>query len=395
MKALFCYDGPLYKDENGDYYDSILNDQMFQRYFKVADSLELLIRTREIRKSQAEKKMSKLMNPSINVTECPNLSSISGLIRNYRLAKKIIEERIKVADLIFIRVPSVIGNYSVDICEKLGKKYLLEVVGCPWDSYWNYSLKGKLVAPIATQMMKRRVKQAPFVLYVTNNFLQKRYPTCGMNINCSNVELQPATETIIENRITKIENDRQKMIIGTAAGLDVLYKGQQYVIRALGELKKQGYDDIEYQLIGGGTGAYLQKVAEECNVVEQVNIIGQIPHDKVFEWMDSLDIYAQPSRQEGLPRSMIEAMSRGLPCMGARTAGIPELIDDEFIFSNSKTEINEIVNIILRLYRDKDLRKRVAKRNYLEAEGYSRDILVNRRTSFFETYAKSVSDAKH
>ena len=36
MKAVFCYDGPLYKDKNGNYYDSILNDQMFERYFKVS-----------------------------------------------------------------------------------------------------------------------------------------------------------------------------------------------------------------------------------------------------------------------------------------------------------------------------------------------------------------------
>ena len=65
----------------------------------------------------------------------------------------------------------------------------MEVVGCPWDAYWNYSLKGKIVAPFATYMMKRRVKSAPFVLYVTNKFLQKRYPTKGKKINCSNVEL--------------------------------------------------------------------------------------------------------------------------------------------------------------------------------------------------------------
>ena len=43
MKALFCYDGPMYKDENGNYYDSILDDRMFERYFKVADKLKLVI----------------------------------------------------------------------------------------------------------------------------------------------------------------------------------------------------------------------------------------------------------------------------------------------------------------------------------------------------------------
>lgn len=390
MKALFCYDGPLYKDENGNYYDSILNDQMFQRYFKVADKLELVIRTRAISTNEGAKKMGRISNPNISVIECPNLSSVGGLLKNRKQAEKIIEKSIKDAELIFVRVPSVIGNISIDIAKKLKKKYLVEVVGCPWDAYWNYSLKGKMVAPVATHMMRSRVKKAPYVLYVTNSFLQNRYPTEGKTINCSNVELQPMTEDILLRRISKIDNpNRKKIIIGTAAGLDVLYKGQQYIIYALGELKKQGITDFEYQLIGGGTGNYLKQVAEECNVVDQINIIGQMPHEKVFEWMDSIDIYAQPSRQEGLPRSMIEAMSRGLPCIGAMTAGIPELIEDEYIFTNSKTEVGEIVKILLDLYNNNILLKKIATRNFNMAKKYQRDILVERRTCFFKSFADS------
>lgn len=171
MKALFCYDGPLYKDENGDYFDSILNDQMFQRYFAVADELEVIIRTRPILREQAMKKMSQLINPMISVIECPNLSSFSEMMINTAKVKKILKERILNADLVFIRLPSVIGNYSIGLCKSLEKKYLVEVVGCPWDSYWNYSIKGKLVAPFSAVIMRRQIKNAPYVLYVTNNFL--------------------------------------------------------------------------------------------------------------------------------------------------------------------------------------------------------------------------------
>lgn len=258
-------------------------------------------------------------------------------------------------------------------------------MGCPWDSYWNYSLKGKIVAPIAMFSMKKRVAQAPYVLYVTKNFLQKRYPTKGKQINCSNVELIQTDASVLTKRLKRIEqkNSKNTFIIGTAAGLDVLYKGQQYVIKALGKLKKMGFVNFEYQLIGGGTGDYLMQIARECNVENQVKIIGQLPHDKVFTWLDDLDAYIQPSRQEGLPRSMIEAMSRGLPCYGARTAGIPELLDSNFLFSNSKTEIDEIVALLLETYNNKDTQMKQAERNYKEALKYQRNILVERRTKFF------------
>ena len=384
MKALFCYDGPLYKDSEGNYYDSILNDQMFERYFKIATELEIIIRTRDIDAKSGSKKMGRLSNPNISVVECPNLSSISGLVKGYAAVEKLLEERVESTDIAFIRLPSVIGNLAVDVCRKTGKKYLIEVVGCPWDSYWNYSLKGKIVAPAAMLSMKRRVASAPYVLYVTNQFLQNRYPTKGKQVNCSNVELAPMNEEILTRRIEKISQQKAKFCVGTAAGLDVLYKGQQYVIKALGELKKEGVTSIEYQLIGGGTGDYLRQVAKECGVEDQVKIIGQMPHDAVFAWLDELDTYIQPSRQEGLPRSLIEGMSRGLPCLGAKTAGIPELLDADFVFSNSTTEVAEIATLLKRLIANKNLQEKQAKRNFEEAKKYQREILVDRRTEFFE-----------
>ena len=221
MKALFCYDGPLYKDDSGNYFDSILNDQMFERYFKVADELKIIIRTRKIDGENGKKKMSRLTNPCISVVECPNLSSIGGLLRNRNEAKRIIDREIKEADLIFIRLPSVIGNISVDLAKKHKKKYLIEVVGCPWDSYWNYSFKGKIVAPAATSIMKKRVKTAPYVLYVTNQFLQGRYPTQGKSVNCSNVELAPVSKEVLEARFKRIKSysPKTKYIIGTAAAI--------------------------------------------------------------------------------------------------------------------------------------------------------------------------------
>ena len=394
MKAVFCYDGPLYKDKNGNYYDSILNDQMFERYFKVADLLELVIRIRDVNEKTGLKKMGKISNPNIHVTECPNLSSIKGLLINQKKSKIIIENSIRQADLIFIRVPSVIGNISIDIAKKLKKKYLVEVVGCPWDAYWNYSLKGKIVAPFATYIMKKRVKNAPFVLYVTNKFLQERYPTKGKQINCSNVELAEADNEILTARIDKINNYSSTSVykIGTAAGLDVLYKGQQYIIQAIAELKKKGITNIENELIGGGTGSYLKNLSRKLDVEDQVKILGQMPHDEVFLWLDGLDIYAQPSRQEGLPRSVIEAMSRALPCIGAKTAGIPELLNWECIFSNSSSEISEICLILSNMIQSSNSMKKYAEENFVESKKYSRKTLVNRRTHFFVAYKNAVEE---
>ena len=391
MKAIFCYDGPFCKDEEGFYYGRNLNDQMFARYFKVADSLEVVIRTKNIKQQDAIKSMSKITNPNISVTECPNLSSVKGMLTKVPTVHKLLEERIVEADIVFIRLPSNIGNLAINVCRKLGKKYLIEVVGCPWDAYWNYSLQGKFLALPAKMLMQHNVKNASYVLYVTNEFLQKRYPTKGKSIGCSDVELVELTENVLSKRIERIKtySPETSYTIGTAAGLDVLFKGQEYVIRALGELKKQGITCFEYKLVGGGTGEHLLRIAQECDVVEQVNIMGQISHSKIFDWLDEIDIYAQPSRQEGLPRAMIEAMSRALPCIGARTAGIPELIEEKYVFSNSKEEVNEISKVLLDLIGNSEQMKKVAIRNFEKAKEYQSDILANRRISFLKEFVES------
>ncbi len=47
--------------------------------------------------------------------------------------------------------------------------------------------------------------------------------------------------------------------------------------------------------------------------------------------LDSADLFVSPSRQEGVPRAMIEAMARGLPCIGSSVGGTPETLPQEFL----------------------------------------------------------------
>lgn len=389
MKILFCYDGPLSKDEFNNYYGSALNDNLFKRYYSIAEELKVLIRVNEISKLEALSKLSKITLIPFKVRECPNLSNLKGLIFNKKIAKKIIKEEIEKTDYIVIRLPSIIGNLALLEAEKQNKKYLVEVVGCPWDSLWNHSFQGKIIAPYMWLKTKKNVKNAKNVVYVTNEFLQNRYPTKGKNTNCSNVALKEFDENNFKNRIKKINeyNYEDKFKIGTTAAINVRYKGQQYVIEALGKLKKQGIENFEYQLVGDGDQTYLKNIAKKFDVVNQIKFMGSLPHNEVFNWLENIDIYVQPSRQEGLPRALIEAMSKGLPAFGAKTGGIPELLDDEYIFSNTKKNITEITKILLNM-RKKNLLEQ-SKRNFEKSKIYDSNIIEERRRNFFLDYKDS------
>lgn len=388
MQVLFCHDGPLKVDSKKNYYGIAHNNEMFQRYFAIADNIGVVIRLNKITKNESKKNLSKITLSPFKVYEIPNISTLKGIIFKKKKAKKIIEKAVLESDYIVARLPSISGFIAIKYAEKYNKPYLTEAVACPWDAHWNHSLRGKLVAPFMYLQMRKRIWNSKYTVYVTNQFLQKRYPTKGKSVNCSNVVLTEINEEVLERRIKKIKrmNSNRKIIIGTTAAVNVRYKGQQYVIQALGELKKRGYTNFEYQLVGSGDQSYLKRVAEENNVIEQVQFLGPMLHTKVFNWLDKIDVYIQPSRQEGLPRALIEAMSRGVPSLGANTAGIPELLDKELIFSNTKENLNEISRMLLILNKEKMLEQ--SQRNYKESQKYKKEIIENRRQLFYTEFCQ-------
>src|SRR5690625_4766530 len=310
MQVLFCHDGPLRKDQEGNYYGIAHNDQMFKRYFSLANKIATVMRIGSISSNEDKTNLSKIEISPFKVYELPNLNTPKNIIISRAEAKKIMKNAVLESDYIVARVPSMSGFLAIDYAKKYNKPYITEIVTCPWDAYWNHSFKGKLVAPFMFLATRTRVKESSHVIYVTNEFLQSRYPTNGESVSCSNVILTEIDERVLKRRLKKIENmDRSsKIIIGTTAAVNVRFKGQQYVIKALGELKKKGYTNFEYQLVGPGDQSYLKSVAKRYGVMEQVKFLGVIPHKKVFNWLDTIDIYVQPSKQEGLPRALIEAM---------------------------------------------------------------------------------------
>lgn len=383
MKVLFCHDGPLRKDEFNNYYGISHNDNTFRRYYALADELNVIIRVNKISSSEAERCYSKITVENFNVQEIPNISSAKGLIFNKRQAKEKIKHSVQEADYIVVRLPSIIGFYAFDYAKKFNKPCVVEVVACPWDAFWNHSLIGKGLAPIMYYATKKRVSEASHIVYVTNEFLQKRYPSNGKQVSCSNVSLNKWDDEVYKKRLRNASglDKNDKFIIGTIGAVNVKYKGQQYIIEALGKLKSKGILNFEYQLVGGGDQSYLKSLTKKYGVEEQVVFLGALPNSDVFDWLDSIDIYAQPSKTEGLPRALIEAMSRGLPSIGAKTGGIPELLEDDYLFSISKRSIDEIISILLSF--DEETLSQQCIRNFDTAKKYKKEIIEKRRQAFF------------
>ena len=362
------FTGHKFVEKNGNIYTTgSLNNTVLGRYVKIFENVTVCAKIITNKKPVEEN--------IVNCVEFDLFDKKSSLKKQLRKIEKIVIS----TDCSVVRVPSLIGFMAVKYAKKHKKPYLLELVGCPWDAFWNHGWAGKLLAPAMWFLTKDAVKNAPYVTYVTENFLQKRYPTKGKSLACSDVELKDLNQNIIEKRIEKIKNKERNVVLGTIGVVNLRYKGQEHVIRAAAKLIKEGYN-IKYKLVGGGDNSYLKQIAKKYHIENDVVFCGSIPHDKVFEFLDEIDIYIQPSLTEGLPRALIEAMSRACTVMGSDVGGIPELVDEKYIFK--KKDTNALYDKIKCMIRDNELLLQ-AQRSFEKANDFAKCKLDEKRTAFY------------
>lgn len=388
-KVLFIHDyAKLKEDENGDIYaDGSYSMEVWNRYICNTNKLTVITRKdkKVYSKEMANELFHKIDSELVNFVE---LRDRSSSIKSYINANlyienlKLLEEEIQKSDYIILRVPNSYSNKIVKMCKKYKKSILIEVVGCPFDAYWNHSFKGKLLSIPSYINMKRTMRRAEYSIYVTEEFLQKRYPTDGIQYSCSDVDLISIDNSYINERVNKINSTNLKSLkIGTLGSIDIKQKGQEYVIKSIPLLNKLGIN-VEYELVGGKEGKYLKKIVKDLSLENQVKFKGYMKHDEIFEWLKSIDVYIQPSLQEGLPRSVIEAMSVGCPVLGCNTGGIYELIQEECLLKRRCEEdiVEKIANLTL------DKMKKYAKYNFSKSKEFDKKILERKRNNIIKNF---------
>ncbi|NDI97577.1 glycosyltransferase family 4 protein [Flavobacterium sp. LaA7.5] len=382
-KVLFVHDGPLQKDHDGNYYGVDFGNVLKERFLYLGSHVTFMMRTKYI-SSEDLKKYSTISNDNFDVIDVPDFKSIGKYFKNIKPAKEIIREAVASHDIIVCRLPSAIGSIAATVALELKKPLMAEYVACTYDAYWNYSWKGKLIAHYKMWTQKVLVKKVPYIIYVTKHFLQNRYPSPAIQTNCSNVEIINMYEQDLEERLKNIENtnnNQSPLILGTVAAINVIYKGHEDVFRALKILKQKGIA-VKYKLVGNGSPSRLEALAKELDIEDYIEIIGPVKHSEVFEFYKKIDIYIQPSKQEGLPRAVIEAMSRACPVLGSRIAGIPELLNEDKMFKPGNAE--EIAEKIMKF--DKTEMQKEAKYNFEKAKQYKKDVLMYRRLNFYKNF---------
>lgn len=374
MKLLFAHDIRVIRDDTNFYFDASYSSGVFERYFRYFDKITFF--SRSIINNDVKDILTPVIDDRI-VFE--GINDYKDLLN--ATTKKRIEELVASVDVIVVRLPSTIGRFVANCAKKINKTTIVEMVACPLGSLWNHSWKGKVIAPISYLSTKRALLNASNTIYVTNKFLQERYPTRGKFIACSDVDLGEIDYSILEKRISKIKNMKEpgKIVFGTIGAVNIKYKGQHYVLEAMSRLIKKGYH-LEYQLVGGGSDETLRALVQKLELMDHVVFKGSLKHQDIFDWLDFIDVYIQPSDTEGLPRSIVEALSRACPVIGTNVGGIPELIEEECTFK--KKNINDLERVIAHELKSNLINRAIV--NFNRAKDFDKAVLDQKRDQFYK-----------
>ena len=86
--------------------------------------------------------------------------------------------------------------------------------------------------------------------------------------------------------------------------------------------------------------------------------------ERILEILSALDVFVLPSQREGFSRSLLEAMSIGLPVLATKISEIEEAVSDNGnALLVDYNDVEEMAFGIIKLCEDKELRKKMGKSN--------------------------------
>ncbi len=259
----------------------------------------------------------------------PDYVGVTNLFRRLPRIWRTLRAETKGRDAVLMgRIPEPIAILMWAQAKLTRRQFVAFVVG-DVDSVIRGGIPGRGGAVIAwsvTAIIKFMIRKSDLVVYVTRSSLQSKYPAHSgtPTLARSNVRLEPNDILQAPRNFAGIESRTKRLI--TVGNQQTRLKGTHLLLEAMKLLQNAG--EFHLTLVGDGKLApELVRLSKDLAIQDSTTFTGHLTDPRRSE-NSSIPrvLFVLPSLSEGLPRAMIEAMARGLPCVASSVGGVPELL---------------------------------------------------------------------
>ena len=212
-------------------------------------------------------------------------------------------------------------------------------------------------------LIEGKAKKAKFVVTISN--YNKKHLAKNFGINPSKIKIIHCGIDLDKFKPKKTK--RSGFFILSVARL-VEKKGLGYLIKSCYSLKKK---NIDFKCIIVGNGPLKNELFDEIKkygLENNIELKGNIPQSQLDNIFRKADVFVLPcilaenGDRDGIPVSLMEAMSMEIPVVSTDVSGIPELIDDEVngLLVDEKN-VDELTDAIVALYNNPALKEKMGK----------------------------------
>jgi glycosyltransferase involved in cell wall biosynthesis len=352
-------------------------------YLEVFDKVRIIARIRDV--PEPTLGWTQVDDPKVFFIPLPHYIGPWQYLQKAREIERILHRAIGTEDAAIVNVPSQITTVVSSALRWSGHPYGVRVVGDPYDVF----APGIVEHPLRPLLrwwfvrnQKRQCSKANAVAYVNASRLPHRYPAGAESYVTHYADGSLSDETYVNVSRSLTDNFKTFTLI-TVGSLEQLYKGTDILINAVSKCVN---DELPLRLVILGDGRFrpqLEAQARSLGLTEIVRFVGQVAAGRaVRDYLDQADVFILPSRTEGLPRALMEAMARALPCIGSTAGGIPELLPVDDLVPPGN--VNALANKIYEVLTDPERMSKMSARNLAEARKYHENELRQRRKAFFQ-----------
>jgi glycosyltransferase involved in cell wall biosynthesis len=394
-KLLLTVDHQFKRTPDGQIWvKTIYGYDFWKRYLEVFDSVRIACRVEDV--ESIEEKMLLANGERVEFFALPQYRGAKEFVLRYADIKKSLKSVAVSCNCAIFRIPSPIANLVQKEVIKAELPWATEIVNDPWDNFSPRVFKS-IFRPIYrihfTHQVKKYARIASGVSYVTQFALQERYPSYARQ-NGEDVKHFESYYSSIDLREDYFWKERefnpnkeQFTVVHVNSCITDFSKGHDVVIKVAKILRDEGMN-VRVIFVGDGPKRrHFEKMAEKLDLAEHVIFTGLLSSAaEVRQKLIESDIMIFPTLGEGLPRTVIEAMAVGLPCLSSPVNGIPELLEESDLISQK--DIDSYAKRTMDLLRNYAEYKRVSIRNLKKAHCYVYSEVQKRRIEFYSKLYK-------